>query len=101
MGLFSFLGLGKNSIREAIRRGGVIIDVRTGQEFDRGRVPGAINIPVDRLAGQVERIKAMKRPVILVCSSGSRSEQARQMLKSAGLNEVYNGGSWERVLKML
>jgi rhodanese-related sulfurtransferase len=91
---------GKNKIKEALKSGAVIIDVRTPQEYDNGRVPGSINIPVDRISSNIERIKAMKKPVVLCCASGVRSATAKNILKSAGLNEVFNGGSWESVLKI-
>lgn len=97
--MFGFL-FGKNKIKEALRRNAVVIDVRTPHEYDQGRVPGSINIPVDRIAASVERIKAMKKPVVLCCASGMRSATAKEILKSAGLEEVYNGGSWESVLKI-
>ena len=99
--MFNFLfGFGKNKIKEALLNGAVIIDVRTANEYDRGRVPGSLNIPVDRISISIERIKALKKPVVLCCASGGRSGSAKQLLKSAGLEEVYNGGSWESVLKI-
>jgi phage shock protein E len=98
--MFGFL-FGKNKIKEAIKKGAVIIDVRTPHEFDNGRIPGSINIPVDRISVSVERIRSMKKPVIVCCNSGARSSQAKDMLKSGGIQEVYNGGSWESVLKMI
>jgi len=94
-------GLFKNNVKEAIRNGAVIIDVRTPNEFDSGKAPGSINIPVDRLSINIERIRSMKKPVVVVCESGSRSSQAKNILKSAGINEVYNGGSWESVLRII
>jgi len=93
-------GLFKNKIKEAIKKGAIIIDVRTPHEFDHGKVPGSINIPVDRISVSVERIRSMKKPVIVCCESGARSNQAKNILKSAGINEVYSGGSWESVLRI-
>lgn len=98
--MFGFL-FGKNKIKEAIRNGAIIIDVRTPHEYDNGKVPGSINIPVDRISVSIERIKAMKKPVVLCCESGMRSNTAKNILKSAGLQEVHNGGSWESVLKII
>lgn len=97
--MFGFL-FGKNKIKEAIKKGATIVDVRTPHEYDNGKVPGSINIPVDRISASIERIRSMKKPVILVCESGARSGTAKNILKSAGL-EVYNGGSWESVLKII
>jgi len=101
MGLFSFLGLGNNKIKEALRQGAIVIDVRTASEFDRGKARDSINIPVDRIAINAPRIKEMKRPVIFVCSSGNRSGNAVRIMKSFGLKDVHNGGSWENVAKLI
>lgn len=99
MGLFSFFG--SNEISEALKKGAVVIDVRTAQEYDQGRVPGSINIPVDRVASNAERIKAMDKPVVFCCASGIRSRTAKSIMLQKGLKNVYAGGSWERVLKIL
>jgi rhodanese-related sulfurtransferase len=97
--MFGFL-FGKNKVKEAIRQGAVIIDVRTPHEYDQGRVPQSINIPVERIGASIERIKAMRKPVVLCCASGIRADSAKTVLKSAGLKEIHNGGSWESVLKI-
>ena len=101
MSFLSFLGFGPNKIKEALRNGAVIIDVRTANEFDMGKIPGSINIPVDRISINSRRIKAMKKPIIFCCNSGYRSGQALEMMKQEGLKEAYNGGNWERLLNML
>jgi rhodanese-related sulfurtransferase len=99
MGFFSFLGLG-NKVTEAINKGAIIIDVRPAYAFDQhGRVPGSINIPVDRIAINIERIKSMKKPIVICCAYGNDCVNAVRMLKESGLKEVYNGGSWESVFK--
>jgi rhodanese-related sulfurtransferase len=98
--MFSFFGFGKGKIKDALKNGAVIIDVRTAYEYDRGKVPGSVNIPLDRISTSIERIKAMKKPVILCCESGMRSGSAKKILESAGIEDVYNGGSWESVLKI-
>ena len=101
MGFLSFLGLGNGQLKEALRKGAIIIDVRTPNEYDQGRVPDSINIPVDRIPVNAERIRQMKCPVIFCCSSGSRRGTASRMMKERGKKDVYNGGSWENVLKIL
>ena len=101
MGLLSFLGFGSGKIKEALKKGAVVIDVRTPQEYDMGHIPEAIHIPVDRIRIQAPRIKAMNRPVVLCCNSGTRSGKALSFLKSEGVKEVYNGGNWEQLLKLI
>lgn len=101
MGFLSFLGFGKSGIKAALQNGAVIIDVRTANEYDMGRVPDSINIPVDRIAVSIGRIKGLSRPVIFCCDSGSRSSKAVSILKENGKKDVYNGGSWMNMLKMI
>lgn len=100
MGFLSFLGFGKSSLKEALQKGAVIIDVRTANEYDNGRVPDSINIPVDRIPVNIRRIRDMNRPVIFCCTSGARSSKAVSILKENGKKDVYNGGSWMNMMKM-
>lgn len=79
----------------------MIVDVRTANEYDRGRIPGSLNIPVDRIAISVERIRHLNKPVIVCCASGHRSKIAADTLKQYGLKKIYNGGSWEKVLRLI
>jgi rhodanese-related sulfurtransferase len=43
----------------------------------------------------------MNRPVVFCCASGSRSSNAATIMKQKGMKEVYNGGSWYDVIKIL
>ena len=101
MGILSWLGFGNNSLKQAIEAGAVIIDVRTPHEFDQGKIPGSINIPVDRISTQLDRIQKMNKPVILCCASGMRAGMAKTSLKRAGIANVYNGGGWQSLLRKL
>jgi phage shock protein E len=97
--LSSFFGQGK--IKDAIRKGAIIIDVRSGIEYDRGHIPDAFHIPVDRIRANADRLKETGRPVIICCSTGDRSATAVQILKAKGLKHVYNGGNWEKLLSLM
>ena len=101
MSFLSFLGFGGGPLKEALRKGAVIVDVRTAHEYDQGRIPGSINIPVDRITASIERIRHMNKPVICVCASGQRSGSAASILKRNGLKDIYDGGSWQRILRMI
>lgn len=76
-----------------------IIDVRTTAEFMGGHVAGSINIPLNEIPANVEKIRTMAQPVILCCASGNRSGQAMMYLKNLGI-ECENGGSWLQVNAM-
>ena len=81
--LRSLLGLGpKVDYAEMILDGAKIIDVRTPREFKSGHPTGAINIPLNTIPNNLNKIKKYKAPVICVCASGNRSGQAVRTLKS-------------------
>lgn len=88
------LGLGpKIDYRELVKNGAQIIDVRTPGEFKGGHIKGAVNIPLQNISSQMNRIRKDK-PVITCCASGMRSASAKSILKSNGYSDVYNGGGW-------
>lgn len=100
--MFSFLfGTGKNSIKTALQNGAVIIDVRTVHEYDQGRIKGSINIPTDRLASSVERIRQFKKPVVFCGRYGAESSAAVRLMKKNGMKEIYDGGNWEKLLTVI
>ncbi len=68
----------------------LIVDVRDEKEFKAGTVPGAVNLPTDKLEKQLAAWKPGK-PVIFICSTGARSGEAYYMLqdKRPELKEVY------------
>lgn len=57
----------------------VLVDVRTPGEFDEGRLPGALNAPVETFAAASIPMEEA-RETILYCRSARRSERAAQML---------------------
>ena len=101
MSLFSILGLGNGKLKDALRRGAVIIDIRTAAEFDRGRVRDSINIPVDRININLRRIVQMTTPIIICSDSDSENERVIDVLKANGVKEIYNGGSWTKLWRMM
>jgi rhodanese-related sulfurtransferase len=63
----------------------LLVDVRTPEEFAAGHVPGAINLPVDRITGDEPQLKDWKqKPVVIYCRSGRRSAVAAATLEKAG-----------------
>lgn len=88
------LGLGPRvNYKNLVEQGAQIIDVRTPDEFNAGHIRGAVNIPVQIIGSQLNRIKKDK-PVITCCASGMRSASAKSILKSNGFQDVHNGGGW-------
>lgn len=83
--------------KSLVANGAVIIDVRTPGEFAGGHVKGAVNIPLDSIDKNLNKIKAYKKPMVMCCASGMRSGRATSFLKSKGLQEVYNAGAWSNL----
>ena len=66
-----------------------LIDVRTQSEFKNGHIPGAVNIPLDKLRGRLDDISS-KKAVVVVCATGSRSASAARMLAKTGRTDIHN-----------
>ncbi len=77
-----------------------IVDVRTTEEFKSSRIENSINIPLNLISENIETLKKMQ-PIVLCCAAGVRSGQAVEFLKLNGLDQVYNGGSWQDVDNMI
>lgn len=64
-----------------------LVDVRTAEEYRNGHLPGAVNVPL-------EKIDSADIPdgSVLYCRSGRRSGLAKQMLESRGIKTENAGG---------
>ena len=97
----ALFGMGNGKIRQALQQeGGVVIDLRPAPEFDQGHIPGALNIPVDRIRASIPRIRDLNKPVILCSGNGEHCWNAMSILKQGGVTRVYVGGGWESVWKL-
>ncbi|MEO8164891.1 MAG: rhodanese-like domain-containing protein [Betaproteobacteria bacterium] len=67
----------------------VLIDVRTDNEVERGRIAGAFHIPLHRLPARLSEITP-DGPVVVYCQSGARSAMAGRFLADNGCRQVYN-----------
>lgn len=88
--------LDPKTVHEAHAGGKVrLVDVRTPAEHGEVHIEGSVLMPLDRL--DPARIEG---PVVLVCRSGKRAEEARRKLAAAGCADlaVLEGGvtAWEQ-----
>ncbi|HVT86205.1 MAG TPA: rhodanese-like domain-containing protein [Chitinophagaceae bacterium] len=83
----------KTDFKTLVQNGAQIVDVRTKEEYQSGHIKGSINMPLNNLGNQMNKLKKDK-PVITCCASGMRSGAAKNILRSRGFTEVYNGGGW-------
>jgi rhodanese-related sulfurtransferase len=67
----------------------LVLDVREAKEFDGGRLPNAVHIPLSQLKDRAGEIaKFASRPVIVYCERGVRGGAAIAALTKLGFKEV-------------
>ncbi len=81
-----------STVKEKIKAGARVIDVRSTAEFKDGAYPGAINIPLPMLPLRMNELEPKTTPIVLYCASGARSAQGARLLKQAGFTDVTNAG---------
>lgn len=67
----------------------LLIDVRRKDEYEKGNIPGANNMPVDELRYRLDEIPRNKR-IYIYCEAGLRGYLAQRILRQNGYNEVVN-----------
>jgi rhodanese-related sulfurtransferase len=74
-----------------INNDAVVIDLRSAEAFARGHIVHAKNIPFDELSARGDALEKYKaKPIVTVCDAGMTSGKAVQLLKKAGVNDVYS-----------
>jgi len=63
------------------------VDVREQSEWDEYHAPNTTLIPLGQLAARVNEVPKDKE-IVVVCRSGNRSQQGRDILKQAGFTNV-------------
>lgn len=75
----------------------LLLDVREPEEYARGHVPGAVNLPQADLASRLDEVPR-DRPVQVICQGGFRSPRSAQFLTQCGYRAVVNvtggTGAW-------
>jgi len=65
------------------------VDVRQPGEYGSGHAHGAINLPLNSLTNNIDKLDPTK-PTYIICQSGYRSSLATSLLENAGFRSVYN-----------
>ncbi len=70
----------------------VVLDVRTQDEWNRGIIPGAINIDIYKGQGFIYAIEELDKTknYYVYCAAGSRSAQACNIMSQLGFSATYN-----------
>lgn len=68
-----------------------VVDVREQVEWDEYHAPNTTLIPLGQLASRVNEIPKDKK-IVVVCRSGNRSQEGRDILLAAGFNATSMTG---------
>jgi phage shock protein E len=68
-----------------------VLDVRTQEEWDEYHAPDTTLIPLDQLQARINEVPK-DREILVVCRSGNRSQEARDILLAAGYNATSMTG---------
>ncbi len=69
----------------------ILLDVRTPREFEKGKISGSINLPVDNIGERVGTIIPDKAKTVYVyCLSGNRSTIAVSQMVRLGYKKVFD-----------
>ena len=82
------------SVEEAYQmyqQGTLVVDVRTQQEWDEYHIPNTTLIPLDELPNRLNELPKDKE-IVVICHSGNRSKQGRDILRNAGYNAASTNG---------
>jgi phage shock protein E len=87
---------------EFVKRGAMIVDVRSPDEFNSGHLSQAFNIPVDEIGTTLpSKVRDKSRIILLHCKTGLRSKKAKTLLTGLGYSNVFDMGSYERAFKIV
>ena len=88
----------KISMSEGIERmaadeGYILLDVRRADEFAAGHIPGAVNLPNEKIGtDEISSLPDKNQTIYIYCRSGNRSKQAADKLLALGYTNLIEFG---------
>lgn len=76
---------------QMVQDGAFMLDVRTQEEWDEYHAPMATLVPLDQLQARLSELPKDKQ-ILVVCRSGNRSQEGRDILIAAGYNATSMAG---------
>ena len=81
-----FSTVSHEELKQAMAKGAcALVDVREAHEFEAGRIPGAVSLPLSVFDPSA---LPTGKPVVLVCQAGGRSGRALQAARAAGVRDI-------------
>ena len=71
----------------------IILDVRRPDEFAEGHIPGAINVPNEKIGTvEIAELPDKSQLILVYCRSGRRSKEASEKLVKLGYTHIVEFG---------
>ncbi|MBO5206156.1 MAG: rhodanese-like domain-containing protein [Clostridia bacterium] len=96
--LSSSSGYRQISMEEAVKlmrneKNYIILDVRRPDEYAKGRIPGAINVPNEEIGtANIAKLPDKSQLILVYCRSGRRSKEAAGKLAKLGYTNIVEFG---------
>jgi rhodanese-related sulfurtransferase len=86
------LGVGTLEATQLInRQDAVVLDVRSAEDFAKGHIVDARNVPADEIEKRLSELERLKRkPVIVCCDRGNRSAGVAATLRKSGFEKAFS-----------
>jgi len=87
-----------DALRQRLKNGQVILDVRAQDEWEHGHIPGALHIPLGALQSRIAEVPGGAE-IAVHCQGGTRSAIAASILQKNGFCVANIGGGfgeWQR-----
>ena len=67
-----------------------VIDLRAIADFNKGHIPGSVNIPFTKIKDSIKDLEKYKQnPIIMVCATGMQAGNAAMQLRKHGFEQVH------------
>ena len=71
----------------------IILDVRRPDEYAKGHIPGAINVPNEEIGtAEIAELPDKSQMILVYCRSGRRSKEASEKLVKLGYTNIVEFG---------
>ena len=71
----------------------IILDVRRPDEYAKGRIPGAINVPNEEIGtAEISKLPDKSQLILVYCRSGRRSKETAGKLAKLGYTNIVEFG---------
>jgi rhodanese-related sulfurtransferase len=77
-------------IRDNIKNGAILVDVRTSEEFASEHARGSVNLQLSDIQNGITPTASKETTIYLYCRSGKRAAEAKAILEKEGFTEVVS-----------